>query len=164
MTVSVRDLRSEDLEAVHEMLTSLHVIRGTMRLPHAPLDLTRKRLEHRSGVIKLVAEAEGSVVGFGELITYPDLPRHNHAGEVNVIIVREDWQGKGVARTLMQEMIDLAENWLGLTRLSLIVWTSNQRAIDIYERFGFVVEGTMRNYAFRDGEYIDAQLMARINR
>ena len=32
----------------------------------------------------------------------------------------------------------------------------------LYERHGFVVEGTLRRDAFRDGAYADVQVMARI--
>ena len=47
-------------------------------------------------------------------------------------------------------------------RLELEVYVDNEPAIRLYERFGFVREGTMRQYAFRDGVYVDAYLMARL--
>ena len=62
----------------------------------------------------------------------------------------------------MQAMVDLADNWLQLTRLCLTVWASNERAMHLYEKFDFVVEGRMKNYVFREGGYEDACLMARI--
>ena len=42
------------------------------------------------------------------------------------------------------------------------VYTDNAAAIHLYEKFGFVIEGTKRKYAFRDGEYVDAHVMARV--
>ncbi|MBA2617412.1 MAG: GNAT family N-acetyltransferase, partial [Rubrobacter sp.] len=75
---------------------------------------------------------------------------------------RDDWQGRGVGTELMRAALDLAENWLNLTRIELDVYTDNKAGIALYEKFGFEREGTHRRYAFRDGEYVDAYSMARI--
>jgi len=76
--------------------------------------------------------------------------------------VRDDWQGKGVGTALMQAAIDLADNWLNLTRLELEVFVENTPAIRLYEKCGFTVEGTLVDFAFRDGQYVDTYIMARL--
>ena len=38
----------------------------------------------------------------------------------------------------------------------------NARAIALYKKFGFEVEGKLKRYAFRDGAYVDAYAMARL--
>jgi putative acetyltransferase len=62
----------------------------------------------------------------------------------------------------MEAALDLADNWLNLTRIELRVYVDNAAAITLYEKFGFEVEGTHRRLAFRDGEYVDAYSMARL--
>jgi putative acetyltransferase len=62
----------------------------------------------------------------------------------------------------MAAAVDLADNWLNLTRLELEVYADNEAGIHLYERFGFVVEGTMRQHAFRDGVYVDSIMMGRL--
>ena len=42
------------------------------------------------------------------------------------------------------------------------MFTDNERAIALYKRFGFEIEGTHRGYALRDGGYVDTYSMARI--
>jgi putative acetyltransferase len=49
-----------------------------------------------------------------------------------------------------------------VTRTELTVLTDNQRAISLYREFGFEIEGTLRKYAFRNGEFVDAYVMARL--
>ena len=63
--------------------------------------------------------------------------------------VRDDWQGEGVGAALMQGAIDLADKWLNLTRNELEVYTDNEPAIRLYRKFGFSIEGTLAQYAFR---------------
>lgn len=48
-------------------------------------------------------------------------------------------------------------NW---TVVELHVYTDNARAIHLYEKFGFSIEGTHKAFAFRDGTYVDAYSMA----
>ena len=55
--------------------------------------------------------------------------------------VRDDWQGKGVGTALMEAVPDLADNWLGLTRIELSVYTDNAAGAALYKKFGFEVEG-----------------------
>ena len=56
----------------------------------------------------------------------------------------------------------MADNWLDIRRLDLTVYTDNDRAIALYERFGFAREGTLRADSYRDGRYVDVLLMARL--
>jgi L-phenylalanine/L-methionine N-acetyltransferase len=37
--------------------------------------------------------------------------------------VRDDWQGRGIGTALMEAALDLADNWLDLTRVELSVYT-----------------------------------------
>jgi putative acetyltransferase len=62
----------------------------------------------------------------------------------------------------MQALVDLADKWLPVTRIELTVFTDNERAIGLYKRFGFEIEGTHRAYALRDGKYVDTHAMARM--
>jgi putative acetyltransferase len=67
-----------------------------------------------------------------------------------------------VGTTLMEAAVDLAENWLNIGRIELEVFTDNVAALALYQKFGFVIEGTLRDFAFRDGRYVDSYLMARL--
>jgi putative acetyltransferase len=40
----------------------------------------------------------------------------------------------------------------------------NEPAIKLYKKFGFEIEGRLRDFSYRNGEYIDAYIMARIKK
>jgi putative acetyltransferase len=158
----VRALTDQDHQAIHEILTSETVIEGTMRVPHAALHETVARLAPRSGTYHLVADLGGRVVGVLELITSPTEPRHRHVGEVNLVAVHPNWTGRGAGRALMEAALELADCWLALRRLSVVVFADNPVALELYRRLGFEVEGTLVDYAFKRGRYVDAHVMARL--
>jgi putative acetyltransferase len=60
-------------------------------------------------------------------------------------------------------LLDWADNWAGLLRIELGVYADNERAIRMYRRFGFELEGTQRAFALRDGVYVDSLMMARLH-
>ena len=62
----------------------------------------------------------------------------------------------------MQAAVDLADRWLNLTRLELEVQVDNEGGIRLYKKFGFEIEGTLREYTFRDGAFVDVYIMARL--
>jgi L-phenylalanine/L-methionine N-acetyltransferase len=158
----IRAVAERDHEAIHQILTSPHVLAGTMRLPFAGLHQTKERLSPRVGTYQVVAEAGEEVVGFGELITEPEHPRHGHVGDLNMIATRADSVVQGIGRSLTEALIDLAENWLNLRRLSLIVFSDNQPAIHLYQSLGFEIEGTMRRFGYGNGAWMDAIMMGRL--
>jgi putative acetyltransferase len=159
--ITIRHAEPDDYVALNRVYTSPRVVEGTLQLPYQSAEWRRKRLaEPAEGQYSLVAVVGGEVVGqLGLFAT--TRPRRRHVGELGMG-VRDDWQGKGIGSALMQAALDLADNWLNLTRVELTVYTDNAAAIALYTKFGFEIEGTHRAYAFRHGHYIDAHSMARL--
>ena len=77
--------------------------------------------------------------------------------------VAADFQGRGIGDQLMRGLLDWADNWAGVLRVELTVFTDNTRAIALYKRHGFMQEGLMRAYALRGGVYADTLSMARLH-
>lgn len=152
MSITIRRTEPGDYEAVRHIYASPKVIWGTLQLPFPSAEQWRKRLaEPPEGFFSLVACVDNNeVVGHLGLHTFPNRPRRRHVGQIGMA-VRDDRQGQGVGTALLQAAVDLADKWLNLTRLELEVYIDNGPAIRLYEKFGFTIEGTLVQYAFRDG-------------
>lgn len=162
ITISIRRAEPSDYEAVCRVFAGPNAVWGTLQLPYPSAESWRKRLaEPAEGRFSLVACVAEELVGQLGVHTFPHNPRRRHVGQIGMA-VRDDWQGKGVGTALMGAAIDLAERWLNLSRLELDVYTDNEPAIRLYQKFGFVIEGTLVAFAFRDGQYVDAYVMARL--
>jgi putative acetyltransferase len=159
--LTIRRAEPDDYTALYEIFNSPQLYANTLQLPYPSREVWRRRLaETGEGKHNLVAVAGERVVGMFSLHAF-QRPRRQHAGSLGMS-VHAEWQGKGVGGALMRAGIDLADNWLNLTRLELEVYTDNEPAIRLYERFGFEREGLLRRHAYRDGRYVDAYFMARL--
>lgn len=159
--IVVRRCEPEDHRAVHLVYSSPRAMAGTLGVPYSSEQEWREELvRRRDDSFPIVACVNDEVVGHLALSVYTN-PRTSHSGHLG-IAVRDDWRGKGVGTALMEACLDLADNWLGLARLDLRVYVDNAPAIALYKKFGFEIEGTHRRFAYRNGEYVDAHVMARL--
>jgi L-phenylalanine/L-methionine N-acetyltransferase len=159
--LQIRRAEPDDSTALYEMFSSPEVFESTLQLPYPSHEQWRRRLtEPGDGTYDLVAVVGDRVVGMLTVHTFPDRPRRRHVGAID-IVVHAGWHGKGVGKALMSAGLDLADNWLNLTRLELEVYTDNEAGVRLYERLGFEREGTLRQHAFRGGQYVDSYMMAR---
>jgi L-phenylalanine/L-methionine N-acetyltransferase len=160
---TVRRSQEADAPAIAALMNEPRVMRETLQVPHASA-------EHWLGLIKasqsplhlqLVVAASDQVVGFGGLYPPGNSPRTQHQRGLAIAVSSSHW-GQGVAPLLMRSLLDSADNWLGVSRVQLTVYTDNARAIALYQRHGFEIEGTARRFALRDGVLVDALHMARV--
>lgn len=69
------------------------------------------------------------------------------------ISLRKCAQGKGIAAWATKEILKIAFEEFLLHRIYLNVLSDNQKAIRLYEKCGFVFEGTFRNHLLLGGEF-----------
>jgi L-phenylalanine/L-methionine N-acetyltransferase len=160
--ITIRRAEPRDADAICACFAQPKARAGTLQMPYPSPEMWRKRLADVPGDdYLLVAEIDGKVVGNCGLHTVSKSPRRKHVGTIG-ISVHDAWHGRGVGRALLAAAIDIADNWIAYTRLELTVYTDNAPALALYRKFGFEAEGTHRNFALRDGGFVDALAMARL--
>lgn len=156
--IAIRAREISDAEAICALMNLPGVRFGTLRLPFVSLEFARKWME-RPAAAALVAERAGMIVGTTTLTCGEG--RTAHAASM-LIFVHDDHVCTGVGSALMAAVLDVADNWLGLRRVSLTVNADNARGIALYRKFGFDVEGVLRADILRAGVLIDSLAMARL--
>jgi RimJ/RimL family protein N-acetyltransferase len=93
-------------------------------------------------------------IGFLEL----DLRNGNAA--LGISIGDPDDRGRGFGSDMLRALLAFGFGMLRLERIWLDVYATNPGARRVYERVGFVHEGTLRRAIFREGDYVDIHRMS----
>lgn len=105
-------------------------------------------------------DACGAIVGNFDLSPVRTVCRYAHRATLGLSVRRDCW-GLGLGSTLMQIMLREAKK-MGYEQVELEVAAKNERAVALYEKFGFVKTGELPHfYKYRDGSYADAFFMVR---
>lgn len=159
--LQIRHSEAGDIGQIRAIYSDPSSYAATLQLPFpSQSEWERKLGELPPGTFSLVACRDAEVMGQLSLSIASGL-RRRHAASLGMG-VRPSARRTGVGSALMAAAIDLAERWAGVRRLELEVYTDNQPAIGLYRKFGFAIEGTLRQYALRDGRLVDVHLMSRL--
>lgn len=155
--LTVRPARPEDDAA----LQPIDLATWTSDVSPMPSGVAGPVLETADDVAgSLVAELDGTVVGYVRLRQPGPLPSHAHVLVVNGLAVDPARQRSGVGRALVQAALELARR-RGARKVTLRVLAPNTAARRLYEAAGFVVEGVLAGEFHLDGRDVDDVLMAR---
>jgi L-phenylalanine/L-methionine N-acetyltransferase len=110
-------------------------------------------------ILDIVATGETAVIGYAGLF----LGRENrgHVGSLS-LFVHDEFHSRGIGGLLMQGILAVADAMTQLRRIELFVVCDNQRAVDLYRRFGFEIEGRHDCFARRKHNFVDVYTMSRI--
>ena len=157
--LAIRPSTSGDAEGIWHCLDSVARERVHIGMVEGPsLEQVRAFLltMRGRGVIQFVALAGARLVGWCDVTRKPFVGfRHSAALGMGILASH---RGRGLGSALLRTVLREAENQ-GLSRIELEVYSSNQRAIALYERFGFTREGIKRSGRVLDGRAEDVLCM-----
>jgi L-phenylalanine/L-methionine N-acetyltransferase len=104
-----------------------------------------------------VAEEGGVILGRMSLSRDPH-PASRHVADLG-LMVHDRHRRRGIGTRLLDAAVEWARV-AGVTKLELHVFPWNEPALRLYESFGFEREGYRKAHYDRDGELVDAILMA----
>lgn len=159
----IRKVSEGDVEQLAALMGRLakessFMLYGSEEVP-TPSSLSRRFAVAKQSECLWVAVIDTSYIGYIGL-SLGTVKQNRSVGTI-AIGVTSNSHGKGVGSALMSKVIEEARV-LGLHRLQLQVQTTNQKAINLYKKFAFEVEGTLRKAVVIDGQFVDKFLMAKL--
>lgn len=159
----VRPVAKGDFTAIHSIYAH-HVLHGLASFEEVAPDAAelRRRADEvlARGQPYVVAELEGSVVGYGYCSPYRARSAYRHVLEDSVY-VRDGMQGRGIGRAVLAVLIERCEV-LGYRQLIAVIGDSaNTGSIGLHAALGFIRVGTLRSVGWKFGRWIDSVYMQR---
>lgn len=108
----------------------------------------------------IVAEAEGTVVGWGSLNVFNPRRAYDFVADFSVYIERA-WRGKGAGSRLLARLVELARE-LGYHKLVLSAFPWNEGGMALYRKLGFRTVGIYKAQGRLDDRWVDTIIMEKI--
>ncbi|MBU5675319.1 GNAT family N-acetyltransferase [Alkaliphilus sp. MSJ-5] len=157
--IILRKMTSEDVELYHTWRNDIEVMKST-----APF-LDNYHLEETTEFVNqvilgsqfsksyiIVDKESNTPIGITSLI---NIDYKNRNGEFIIDIGDKNFWGKGYGTETMKLLLDYSFLEMNLHRVSLRVFSFNNKAIKLYEKIGFKHEGISRESIFREGRWHD---------
>jgi ribosomal protein S18 acetylase RimI-like enzyme len=162
-SIEIVPIGRRHIAGFHATLDSVAKERRYLAMLEAPSLMRTRRFVLNSlkdGAVHVVALADDAVVGWCDLRPKA-APTLRHTAVLGMGIAAT-YRGRGIGGRMLAATLELALA-RGIRRSELIVRADNAAAIALYQRFGFIQEGTCRNYLRVDDVDYDALLMARLD-
>jgi ribosomal protein S18 acetylase RimI-like enzyme len=166
--VTIREARPSDAKALLRYVQDLFE-EPDIDIPLSPGEFILTRYEEER-VLEQYAESDNSVFLLaletsrivGALTCEGSTHEALRHGVTLGISVRRDRRGRGIGDALMTKALEWAVETGVVRRIELHVYARNETAIRLYRKHGFEIEGRRRRIVYRDGEFLDDLIMARL--
>lgn len=108
----------------------------------------------------LVAEFDGTVIGWSRILAYSDRAAYAGVGEVSVYVDRAA-RGRGIGRCLL-EALERSARERGYHKLTGKLFTDNEASAALVKRCGWRDVGLHRRHGRLDGEWRDVLVVERL--
>lgn len=116
-----------------------------------------KATNEQKNATMLLAIVDESIVGIGTIHSDQKI-KSKHSGELGIVVSKK-FQGQGIGTEIIKRLIDWCKS-NGITkRIQLDTRTDNELAVKLYKKFGFEIEGELKNSTFLNGTYYHLYVM-----
>ncbi len=158
----IRKASQEDLPMITEIYNE--AILTTI----ATFDTTQKTIEEQQTWFEdhgnknpiMVAEIDGTVVGWSSLSKWSDRCAYTDTAEISLYIKKE-YQGKGIGKDLLKRILEEGEKQ-GLHAVIARITEGNTISIALHESLGFFHIGVMKEVGVKFEKRLDVYLMEKI--
>jgi RimJ/RimL family protein N-acetyltransferase len=162
---NLRAIERDDVAVVHRWLNDPAGMRGWgwSAAARSLIDVAREvegwiALEAALGHPAALVGETLSREPVGLIVFRADRPEAR-AVELSLLVGDPANWGKGYGTDLLRSALDASFGGWGMHRIGVRVDEANDKALALYQRFGFKLEGRLREAAFLDGQHADILLL-----
>lgn len=155
MNIIIRKASLEDINPITE------IYNYSVSNSSATFDLEEKTIEDRKLWLKehnddfplIVAEYEGTIVGYGCLSSFRSKRAYESTVE-NSIYIHKDYRGQGIGTLLMKELIKRAKH-LKYHIIVAVITKGNEDSIRLHKKFNFEYAGCLKEVGYKFNKWQD---------
>ena len=160
MEISIRPYRNQDVQPIVDII-NYNILNSTALYDYNPRTLEQQvaifEEKLKKGFPIMVAVIEDKVIGFGYYSEFRFREAYRFTVEHSVYVTN-DFQGKGIGKLIMENLIHLAKNQKLHTMIGVID-SENQSSVTFHEQFGFKTVAVLKETGFKFDRWLHSQVM-----
>lgn len=161
----IRELQLSDMDYMYEWMSDTDVMGSlvlgrTINSKGKIEDFIRASWNDKTNIHFAIVTDENEYVGTVSLKNINYIDRN---AEYAIAIRKEFW-GKGFSKIATDELLKFGFYKLNMHKIFLNVISKNIRANKFYCKFGFELEGVLKEHLYLNGEYVDLNLYRYLRR
>lgn len=163
-TLKIREALPEDASLLLAYIESVSGESANLTFGPGEFDFTRdeerqylediRKVENAIYLLGFIGEELVSALSF----TCEQRVRTRHVGEFGITVKKRYW-GKSIGKAMLETLIDWAQVSRIIYKINLSVRSDNERAIALYKKCGFTVEGLRTRDICIEGKFYDSIMM-----
>ncbi|WP_138417676.1 GNAT family N-acetyltransferase [Aquibacillus sediminis] len=155
--IRLRAFEQEDISSLHHWFNDQEsmIMAGRVPMSYEETEEFVLTIKKEGAIVLAIEHDQQGLVGWIHLSN-----RSMEHGRAEIgLLLDPHYRGQGYGKEAMDAMLDIGFNQLRLHKIFLTTRGINQRAKRLYEKLGFVVEGTLRQHCYVNGNYYDTYFM-----
>lgn len=160
----VRDATLDDLSSITDIYNEA-ILKTVATFDTTPKSLEEQKewfVSHGPKSPIIVAEENSIILGWASLSEWSDRCAYSDAAEIS-LYVREEHQGKGIGRKLLEELVEKGRR-VGLHTIIARIAEGNAISVHLHKSLGFETVGIMKEVGHKFGRLLDVYMMQKIYR
>lgn len=155
--LTLRRIRTQDLEDVYDYARDPELTKYLLWYPHPDISYTRSYLSYidkgykKGSFYDWGIELDGKMIG---TVGFTSFDLNNNSAQVGYVINMK-YKGQGIATEALGAIIKFGFETLGLERIYARYMIGNCASRRVMEKVGMTYEGTLRHGVFAKGSYRD---------
>jgi phosphinothricin acetyltransferase len=164
VSLNIRHATLKDLDSITKIYNEA-ILKTNATFDTEPKTINEQKTwfkEHGSNNPIIVAEENGTIIGWAALSKWSDRCAYSDTAEISVY-VKEEHQQKGFGKQLLKAIVHEGEK-AGLHAVLARITEGNDASIYLHESVGFSHVGLMKEVGFKFGKRLDVYLMQKVYR
>ncbi len=166
--ISFRQMKSEDLDLINEWHNNANYKYSAMMHPY-PVTIQQEEdwmnsvvssTSNKNIYFSVIDNETSRLLGFTGLT---NINYVNRNANPLIVIGEHETHGKGIGTEILQLLIDFSFGNLNLNKLTCFITSDNTASRRVFEKNGFILEGTLKAQHYHNSCYHDVLLMSLFN-
>ncbi|MDT8716141.1 GNAT family N-acetyltransferase [Clostridium sp. 19966] len=155
--IYLREIQLQDISVINKWRNDNEVVdllTANFRYVNMDTDLKwyENYMQNRNSQVRcsICLESTDKVIG---AVYLTGIDYINSSCDFGIMIGDKEYWNKKIGTIVIKKILNHAFNNIGLNRISLVALEDNSRAINVYQKAGFIKEGIARQAIYKNGKF-----------